>query len=91
MSTALVNLSGFFYGHNEFMFVLSGFDFILGLFLSFVIVTKSKHLGYYKYYLLNQNIADLLLSIVLILGRPVALTPHYCLFLVSLELKMLKN
>uniref|UniRef100_A0A7E4V1D2 Serpentine Receptor, class H n=1 Tax=Panagrellus redivivus TaxID=6233 RepID=A0A7E4V1D2_PANRE len=81
MSAALVDLSSYFYDNNEFTFFLIAFDFALAMFLSYVIITKSKHLGSYKYFLLNQNISGVLLSMVLVLGRPVALAPYYCIFM----------
>uniref|UniRef100_A0A7E4UYV1 Serpentine Receptor, class J n=1 Tax=Panagrellus redivivus TaxID=6233 RepID=A0A7E4UYV1_PANRE len=70
-------ISGFFTDRTSTLFPILGISIALGLFLDYVILTQSKSLGTFKYYLLNQTIWAQLFEVLMITLNPVFLTPYF--------------
>uniref|UniRef100_A0A7E4ZSE9 Serpentine Receptor, class J n=1 Tax=Panagrellus redivivus TaxID=6233 RepID=A0A7E4ZSE9_PANRE len=70
-------ISDFFTDRTSTLFPILAISIILGLFLDYVILTQSKSLGTFKYYVLNQSIWAQLFEVLMILLNPVFLTPYF--------------
>uniref|UniRef100_A0A7E4VDX0 Serpentine Receptor, class T n=1 Tax=Panagrellus redivivus TaxID=6233 RepID=A0A7E4VDX0_PANRE len=70
-------INTFFTDRTTTLFPFLVISVILGLFLDYVILTQSKSLGTFKYYLLNQAIWAQIYEILMITLNPVFLTPYF--------------
>uniref|UniRef100_A0A7E5A1P3 Serpentine Receptor, class T n=1 Tax=Panagrellus redivivus TaxID=6233 RepID=A0A7E5A1P3_PANRE len=55
---------------------LGCFSVLLGIFVDYVIITQSKMLGSFKYFVLNQTIWAQFLEIIMLIFNPVFLSPY---------------
>uniref|UniRef100_A0A7E4VW57 Serpentine Receptor, class T n=1 Tax=Panagrellus redivivus TaxID=6233 RepID=A0A7E4VW57_PANRE len=62
-------------------FLFGGWSFLITTFGMLVIVTQSKQLGTFKYFLLNQTFWAMLFELANVLFRPVIMTPYLAMYL----------
>uniref|UniRef100_A0A7E4UVM0 7TM_GPCR_Srx domain-containing protein n=1 Tax=Panagrellus redivivus TaxID=6233 RepID=A0A7E4UVM0_PANRE len=85
MPAGAIEIASIFCDRNGLNIVLLIVNVSLTIFSSYVIITKSKSLGKFKYYVLSQNVIGSFTSFTLIIVNPVLLPPHYCFFVVSIK------
>uniref|UniRef100_A0A7E4ZU10 G protein-coupled receptor n=1 Tax=Panagrellus redivivus TaxID=6233 RepID=A0A7E4ZU10_PANRE len=70
-------ISSFFESRAPELLPLLCISVILGFFVDYVVITQSKQLGKFKYYVLNQTVWAQLLEAFMILLNPVFLSPYF--------------